>query len=111
MKTTRRTVCLLLLLVYGDIESHRPMSKEQSFDADMGNIAKHKGIKIFHLNVCGSWNNLAHITYILSSHRNIDIFSTTETHITDEPGELYNVEGYYFVHKNRKQGKGGGVAF
>ena len=77
----------------------------------MGNITKHKGIKVFHLNVRGLWNNLAHITYILSSHRNIDIFSTAETHITDEPGELYNVGGYHFVHKNRKHGKGGGVAF
>ena len=54
---------------------------------------------------------MRYITDILSSHRNIDIFSTTETHITDETGELHNVEGYYFVHKNRKQGKGGGVAF
>ena len=54
MKTTRRAVCLLLLLVCGDIESQSgPMSQEQNFDADMGNFTKYKGIKVFHLNVCG----------------------------------------------------------
>ena len=59
----------------------------------------------------GVWSNFAHITDMLSTHTNVDIFSVSETHIANEPGELYNIEGYHFIYRNRQKGKGGGVAF
>ena len=52
-------------------------------------------------------NNFAHLTEILSDRRKIDIFSTSETHINGS----YQVDGYNFLSKSLKNGKGGGVAF
>ena len=68
-------------------------------------------MKLFHLNVRGLCTNVAHIFDILSTHRNIDIFAVSETHISDEPGELFDIGGYKFVHKNRTNGKGWGISF
>jgi exonuclease III len=95
----------------GDIERCPGPHQNETFDADMKNVTNNKGMKVFHLKVRGLWSNLAHIFDILTSHRNIDIFSVSETHIIDEPGELFDIDGYDFVYKRRKNGKGGGVAF
>ena len=57
----------------------------------------------------GFWSNFAHISEILSSHKFIDIFAFTETHIMDEPGELFDLPGYTYINKPRTSGKGGGV--
>ena len=45
----------------------------------------------------------------LTLHQNIDIFSLSETHAADEPGDLYNIDGYIYVNKPRRSGRGGGV--
>ena len=100
----------LLLLLSGDIELC-PGPQNETFDADIQNITNCRGMKFFHLNVRGLWTNLAHIFDILSTHRNIDIFAVSETHISDEPGELFDTDGYNFVHKNRTNGKGGVLRF
>ena len=57
-------------------------------------------MKLLHLNVRGLWSNFAHIiSEILSSHKFIDIFGFTETHITDEPGELFDLPCYTYINK------------
>jgi exonuclease III len=40
----------------------------------------------------------------------IDIFCLSETHMQDEPEELYSIDGYSFISKPRCNGLGGGVA-
>ena len=35
----------------------------------------------------------------------------SETHIADEPGEMFYVDGYNFINKPRSKGKGGAVGF
>ena len=44
-------------------------------------LMKQRGLKCFHLNVWGLWNNLCHITELLTAHNDIDIFTLSETHI------------------------------
>ena len=70
---------------------------------------KQRGLKCFHLNVRGLWNNLCHITELLTAHNDIDIF-TLSSLIQDEPEELYAINGYSFINHFRCGGLGGGVA-
>ena len=37
-------------------------------------------------------------------------FTLSETHLTDEPGDIFKIEGYDFISKSRSSGKGGGVS-
>ena len=80
----------ILLLLSGDVE-RCPGPDGQTFNTEMENLSRCKGMKLLHLNVRGLWSNFAHISEILSSHKFIDIFGFTETHITDEPGELFDL--------------------
>ena len=99
----------ILLLLSGDIE-RCPGPEENEVRLDFDRILRCKGLKLFHLNIRGLWTNLSNISQIFSDNKNIDILSLGETHIADEPGEMYTIDGYTFVNRPRKNGKGGGVA-
>ena len=70
---------------------------------------KQKGLKILHQNVRGLLCNLQLLQKFLYTHQNTDIFCCSETHIKDNENihDLYKVEGYDFVSRNRTTGKGG----
>ena len=67
------------------------------------------GTKILHKNVRNLYTNLVHVTSLLNFYKHIDIFTLTETHITQEPKKLFEIPGYTFVSRSRRTGKGGGV--
>ena len=109
VRLRRKTALQLILLLSGDIEICPGPIQEWS---EIPHLTNCRGMKCFHLNTRGLWNNFAFISEILSSNRRIDIFSLSETHITDtacEPEELFNIDGYTFVSKPRSTGQGGGV--
>ena len=53
------------------------------------------------------------LTIFLEKHKQIDIITLSETHITsnswNDNCELYNIPGYTFIQKSRKNAVGGGV--
>ena len=71
-----------------------------------------KGLKIFHQNVRGLFTNFTFLQKLFKECKNIYILSLSETHINgyNNNNELYQIHGYDFVQRNRKHGKGGGVA-
>ena len=107
IKLRSKAAVQLLLILSGDIElCPGPNTRcETSFE----NITKVRGLKCFHLNIRGLWHNMAFLENIFSLHQNIDIFSLSEIHAADEPGDLYNIDGYIYVNKPRRSGRGGGV--
>ena len=55
------------------------------------------------------WINLANITQILTDFKKINILSLGETHIRDEPEEMFKMDGFTFLSRPRSNGRGGGV--
>ena len=106
----RKVDLQLLLLLSGDIElCPGPESGNCLNDySELDCLMKQRGLKCFHLNVWGLWDNLCHITELLTAHNDIDIFTLSETHIQDEPEELYAINGYSFINHSRCGGLGGG---
>ena len=98
----------LLLLLCGDVETCPGPDRRNI--PELEELVKLRGFKSFHLNVRGLWGNLCHVTDILVNFRNIEIFCLSETHLTDEPEDIFKIEGYDFISKPRSSGKGGGVA-
>lgn len=97
----------VLLLLSGDVEK----CPGPNATDEIREFTNAKGMNMFHLNVRGLWANFAEISNILINNRKIDIFSLTEIHTGDEPEDMFAINGYTFIHKSRKFGKGGGVAF
>ena len=100
----------ILLLLSGDVE-RCPGPDAQTFNTEMENVSRCKIMKLLHLNVRGLWSNFAYFYEILSSHKFIDIFGFTETHIMDELGELFDLPGYTYLNKPRTSGKGVALVF
>ena len=103
-----RTVMLfvLFLLIPGSAVS-LSCSDEKLADGFMNK----KGLKILHQNVRGLLCNLPLIQKFLFTHHQTDIFCCSETHIKEYENikNLYTIEGYEFVSRNRTNGSGGGV--
>ncbi|XP_057296299.1 uncharacterized protein LOC130625264 [Hydractinia symbiolongicarpus] len=97
----------VLLLLSGDVEK----CPGPNATDEIREFTNAKGMNMFHLNVRGLWANFAEISNIVINNRKIDIFSLTEIHTGDEPEDMFAINGYTFIHKSRKFGKGGGVAF
>ena len=108
----RKVDLQLLLLLSGDIEVCPGPENEHILNdnPELIHLVKQKGLKCFHLNVRSLWNNLCHVTELLTANERIDIFCLSETHMQDEPEELYSIDGYSFISKPRCNGLGGGVA-
>ena len=108
LRVSRKSYISILLLMCGDIktcpgpETHRILPEAEK-------LTCLKGTKILHQNVRGLWQIFELITDFFTSFPKIDILALTETHIQDEPRELFSIENYDFVSKNRSKGRGGGV--
>ena len=117
---SRKSAFLILLLLAGDIEvcpgptgpgaGPRPGPDHNH----MSCFAKSKGLKIMHQNIRGLWNQKDNLEVILNQYKSFDIFTLSETHIAQnhplDNNDLYNLDGYKFVKRNRSTGEGGGVA-
>ena len=104
----RKSLFIILLLVCGDIESCPGPQNISDFCAQ-------KGLKFVHQNIRGLLNNFSLLeTFVNTANSKIDILSLSETHITNsdfmDNESLYSLPGYTFINRNRKSGKGGGVA-
>jgi exonuclease III len=99
---------LLLLLLSGDIELNPGPIRQVK---EMEILSANRGMKLFHQNVRGIFNNISLLSeFFQSFQNNIDIFSLSETHLTNDNNlGLYNIPGYTFITKNRTVGKGGSV--
>ena len=77
---------LLLLLVCGDIESHRGPTNadvEKLHIEELSNLLKHRGIKIVHQKVRGLLTNIDKVKILFRDFKSIDIPTLSETHIND----------------------------
>ena len=97
-------------MLCGDIET-KPGPNLLTRDEFQQQFVSSKGLKIIHQNIRGILSNFDMLQGFLVSHKNIDIATFSETHLSEEnlidPCEL---DGYTFLNRNRAHGKGGGVA-
>ena len=112
VRTSRRNLINLLILLCGDIEScPGPQTDEVRDVPRLNTLLNQSGMKIFHQNVRGLFSNRVYISELFENFKGIDILALSETHITKEdPESFFEVPGYTFVSNYRKKGKGGGVA-
>ena len=74
---TKKSVCLLLLLLCGDIESQPGPTNNSEFKT----LISKKGINFCHQNIRGLYGKIDEVREILLSY-NFDIFSLSETSIS-----------------------------
>ena len=97
----------ILFSLCGDIES---CPGPDRCIPELNALLKKRGIKIFHQNIRGLLSNIAYVAELLHSFPAIDIFTLSETHISDESERaLFDLPGYTFISNHRKSGKGGGI--
>ena len=56
------------------------------------------------------WGNFLQTLHLYKIYRNIDILSLSEINGYNNNDELYHIDGYVFVQRNRNHGKGRRVA-
>ena len=104
--TTKKSVCLLLLLLCGNIESQPGPTNNSEFET----LISKKGINFCHQNIRGLYGKIEEVQEILSY--NFDIFSLSETSISkDFHNAFFDIRGYRysFIRHDQKSGQGGGV--
>ena len=100
---------LVLLILFNGVDSSAILQNSQHDEINA--FSDKKGLKMFHQNVRGLFSNFVHIQNLFHECKNIDILSLSETHVTryNNINDLYKIDDFEFVHRNRKNGKGGGV--
>ena len=92
--TTKKSVCLLLLLC-DDIESQPGPTKYSELDT--------------HIDIRGLHGKTDEVREILLSY-NFDIFTLSETSISENfHNAFFDIQRYSFIRCDRKSGQGGGV--
>ena len=97
---------MLMLLISGNVENCLP--EERYVIKELQKICKQRGLSFIHQNIRGLQSNFEGLQATLANH-NIDVITLSETHLTNEPGELFSIDGYELITRNRTNGKGGGV--
>ena len=94
--TTKKSVCLLLLLLCGDIESQPGPTNNSEFKT----LISKKGIKFCHQNIRGLYGKIDEVREILLSY-NFDIFSLSETSISEDfHNAFFDIRGYSFIRRD-----------
>ena len=103
-KLPRESLIFLLHLIWGDIElCPGPYDQE-----NLSDISKLRGIKLVHQNIRGLLSKKDILETLFTNKKLIIILS--EMHIASVNSELFQIQGYKFVHKNWIAGEGGEVA-
>ena len=80
-------------------------------ESNIQDLFNQKGLKVFHQNIRGFFHNIAKLSTFLHTHKNMHIFSLSETHIHNStPTQLFEIPGYTFINKNRDVDTHSGVA-
>ena len=91
----------MLLMLCGDIET-LPGPNLLTRDEFQQHSVSSKGLKIFHQNIRGILSNFDMLQEFLVSHKNIDIATISETHLSGENHiDLCELDGYTFKSKSR----------
>jgi len=104
-----RVLLFVLLFLLNGVDL--AVVQESDSHENVNAFTEKKGLKIFHQNVRGLFTNFNLIQNLFSTCKKIDILTVSETHINgfNDNNDLYQIDGYNFIQRNRKQGKGGGV--
>ena len=103
--TTKKSVCLLLLLLCGDIETQPGPTNNSEFKT----LISKKGINFCRQIIRGLYEKIDEVREILLSY-NFDIFSLSETSISEDfHNAFFDIRGNSFIKRDRKSGQGGGV--
>ena len=93
--TTKKSVCLLLLLC-GDIESQPGPTNNSEFKT----LISKKGINFCHQNIRSLHGKIDKVREILLSY-NFDIFSLSETSISEDfHNAFFDIRGYSFIRRD-----------
>ena len=104
--TTKKSVCLLLLLLCGDIESQ----PGPTYNSEFKTLISKKGIKFCGQNrgLYGKIDEVQNQKILLSY--NFDIFSLSETSISEDfHNTFFDIRRYNSISRDWKSGQGGGV--
>ena len=94
--TTKKSVCLLLLLLCDNIESQPSPTNNSEFKTP---ISK-KGINFFHQNIRGLYGKIDKVQEILLSY-DFNIFSLSETSINEDfHNVFFDIQGYSFIRRS-----------
>ena len=94
--TTKKSVCLLLLLLCENIESQPSPTNNSEFKTP---ISK-KGINFFHQNIRGLYGKIDKVQEILLSY-DFNIFSLSETSINEDfHNVFFDIRGYSFIRRS-----------
>ena len=97
-------VCLLLLLLCGDIEWQLDPSNNSEFKR----LILKKAIKFCHQNIRGLYGKIDEVWEMFFS--NFNIFSLSETSISEDFHNAFlDIRGYSFIRRDHKSGQGGCV--
>ena len=97
-------------MLYGDIET-QPGPNSLTRGEFQKQFISRKGLKIMHQNIRGILSNFDMLQEVFVLHKNIDIVTLSETHLSeDNLIDLCELDGYTFLYRNRVHRKGGGVA-
>ena len=112
MAERRIAVSLLLLILLLFCTGVESVDDKKKSDDTLRSLLNQKGVSILHQNVRGLLHNFTDIEQLLYTHKDIDIYTLSETHICAEEDneKLYHVNGYNFEKRDRSNGRGGGVA-
>ena len=103
--TTKKSVCLLLLLLCGHIESKSGPTNNSEFKA----LISKRGITFCHQNITGLYGKIDEVQEILLSYK-IEIFSLSKTSISKSfHNAFFDIRGYSVIRRDQKSGQGGGV--
>ena len=103
-------VSFYLLLMAGDINVNPgPVSLSNYTHPELRDMLSKKGLSILHQNIRGLLANKDNICKILEDFHKIQILSLSETHLLADDEPQVQIDGYSFISKPRKSGKGGGV--
>ena len=103
--TTKKSACLLLLLLCGDIK----LQLGPTYNSEFKTLISKKGIKFCQQNIRGLWGKSDEVQEILLSY-NFDIFSLSETSISEDfHNAFFDIRRYNSISRDWKSGQGGGV--
>ena len=93
-KLPRKSLIFVLLLICGDIElCPGPHAQE-----NLSDISKLRGIKLVHQNIRGLLSKKDILETLFTNKK--FIITLSEMHIASVNSELFQIQGFKFVHKN-----------